>query len=92
MYTAELDGIRASWVSATDGSAIGVQFTASAARDFEQAELQQLNDAQFRAEVRNKRLLQQANQLSKLQNGSFTSTINGKPVNAVLVNGRFRLN
>lgn len=92
MYTAELDGVRASWVLRPDGSAVGVQFNGISGRDFEQAELQVLKDAQFRSEVRNKRILQQANQLNRLQNGSVTSTINGKPVTAVLVNGRFRLN
>lgn len=90
MYTAELDGVRASWVLRPDGSALGVQFNGISGRDFEQAELQILKDEQFRAQVRNKRLLQQANQLTRLQNGSFQSTINGKPVQAQLVNGTFR--
>ena len=49
MYTAELDGVRASWVVRPDGSAIGVQFNGGiSGRDFEQAELQQLNELQFR--------------------------------------------
>jgi hypothetical protein len=59
-------------------------------RDFEQAELQQLNTAQFQAQVRNKRILQQADQSVKLQNGTLTSTINGRVVTAALVTGTTR--
>jgi hypothetical protein len=85
MYTAELDGVRASWVVRPDDTFTGVQFNGGVSgRDFEQAELQQLKDLQFRNAVRNKRLLQQA---AQLQLGSFTSTINGKPVQAKLVTG-----
>jgi hypothetical protein len=91
MYTAQLDGVRASWVLRPDGSATGVQFSGISGRDFEQAELQQLRDDQFRSEVRNRRILQQAQQLTRQQNGSFTSTINGRPVTAQVVNGTFRL-
>jgi len=90
MYTAELDGVRASWVLRPNGSATGVQFNGLSGRNFEQAELQILRDDQFRSEVRNKRLLQQANQLTRLQNGSFGSTINDRPVTATLVTGKFR--
>ncbi|MDT7754773.1 MAG: hypothetical protein QOH27_671 [Mycobacterium sp.] len=61
MYTAALDGSRASWIVRPDGSVTGVQFNGGiTGRDFEQAELQQLNAAQFQARVRNKRILQQA--------------------------------
>jgi hypothetical protein len=92
MYTATLDGVRASWVVRDDGSAIGVQFNGGiSGRDFEQAELQQLKDEQFRAQVRSKRQLQQAAQVIKLQNGSMSSSINGTQVTPTLVNGAFRL-
>ena len=92
MYTAASDGVRASWVVRPDGSAIGVQFNGGVSgRDFEQAELQQLKDEQFRASVRNKRQLQQAQQIARLQNNGFESTINGKKVVLVIVNGNFRL-
>ena len=91
MYTAELDGVRASWVVRPDGSAVGVQFNGGiSGRDFEQAELQQLNAQQFQAQVRNKRKLQQAQQLIRLQNDSFTSRINGHDVVAQLVTGNTR--
>jgi hypothetical protein len=91
MYTADSDGVRASWVVREDGSAIGVQFNTAAVGDPTQADLQQLDDAQFRAQVRSKRVLQAANQIAKLQNGSMSSTINGKQVTPTLVTGRFRL-
>ena len=91
MYTADSDGVRASWVVREDGSAIGVQLNGISGRDFEQAELQQLNDLQFRAEVRNRRQLQQANQIEFLQNKSARSRINGRDVTPTLVTGSFRL-
>ncbi len=53
--------------------------------------VQQLNDAQFRAEVRNKRQLQQAQQIERLPNGRMSSKINGRDVTPTLVNGSFRL-
>jgi len=85
MYTADLDGVRASWVVRPDDTFTGVQFNGGiTGRDFEQAQLQQLKDLQFRNAVRNKRILQQA---AQLQIGTFTSTINGKPVTAKLVTG-----
>ncbi|MDX1887538.1 hypothetical protein [Mycolicibacterium sp. 120270] len=92
MYTADLDGVRASWVVRPDGSATGVQFNGGVSgRDFEQAELQQLNEQQFRNAVRNKRQLQQAQQITLLANKSARATINGTEVTPVLVNGNFRL-
>ncbi|HJT95597.1 MAG TPA: hypothetical protein VJ777_27260 [Mycobacterium sp.] len=94
MYTADFEGVRASWVVREDGSATGVQFNTGSisGRDFEQAELQQLNDQQFRNGVRNKRQLQQAAQIEFLQNKSAKSTINGSAVTPTLVTGTFRLN
>ncbi len=92
MYTAEFEGVRASWVVRPDGSAIGVQFNGGiSGRDFEQAELQQLNELQFRNSVRNKRQLQQAQQIVLLANRSASSTINGHKVTPVIVDGNFRL-
>ena len=92
MYTADFEGVRASWVVRPDGSAIGVKFNGGiSGRDFEQAELQQLNELQFRNSVRNKRQLQQAQQIVLLQNRSASSSINGHQVTPVLVNGGFRL-
>ena len=92
MYTADFEGVRASWVVRPDGSATGVQFNGGVSgRDFEQAELQQLNELQFRNSVRNKRQLQQAQQIELLANRSARSTINGHQVTPVVVDGNFRL-
>lgn len=92
MYTAEFEGVRASWVVRPDGSATGVQFNGGVSgRDFEQAELQQLNEQQFRNSVRNKRQLQQAQQIQLLANRSARSTIKGHEVTPVIVDGNFRL-
>jgi hypothetical protein len=92
MYTADFEGVRASWVVRPDGSATGVQFNGGVSgRDFEQAELQQLNEQQFRTSVRNKRQLQQAQQITLLANKSAKSTINGHEVTPVIVDGNFRL-
>ena len=88
MYTAELDGVRASWLVREDGSAIGVQLNGV---NLDAADVQQLNDAQFRAEVRNKRQLQQAEQITRLSNGRMSSKINGRDVSPTLVTGTFRL-
>lgn len=89
MYTADLDGVRASWVVREDGSAVGVQLNGAV---LDAVDVQQLNDAQFRAQVRNKRQLQQAQQITRLSNGKMSSKINGKDVTPTLVTGSFRLN
>ena len=89
MYTAVDEGVRASWVVRPDGSATGVQLRRFGL-DLDQADLQQLRDDRFRAEVRNKRVLQQAQQIARLQNNTFESTIDGTRVTPVLVNGNFR--
>lgn len=91
VYTVDLDGIRSSWIVRPDGSVTGVQFNGGiTGRDFEQAELQQLNTAQFQAQVRNKRVLQQADQAVSLQNRTLTSKINGRSVTARTVTGSTR--
>ncbi|KUI37907.1 hypothetical protein AU197_09195 [Mycobacterium sp. IS-1590] len=91
VYTADLDGARAAWVVREDGSAVGVQINGFSGT-LDQADIQQLNDAQFRAEVRNKRQLQQAQQITRLSNGAMSSRINGRDVTPTLVTGAFRLN
>ena len=91
MYTADFDGVRASWVVRDDASAVGVQFSPSTGQKLEQSDLQQLADEQFRSQVRNTRKLQAAQQITKLQNGSMSSTINGRRVTPTLVTGTFRL-
>ena len=62
-----------------DGSATGVQFNGGiSGRDFEQAELQQLNELQFRNSVRNKRSTAAGPADQVLANRSARSTINGQ--------------
>jgi hypothetical protein len=91
MYTAELDGVRASWVVRPDGSAIGVQRDADGVnRELDQSDIRQLKDAEFAARVRNKRKLQQAQQIVTSPNKTFTSTINGHDVTPTIVSGNFR--
>jgi hypothetical protein len=91
MYTAELDGVRASWVVRPDGSAIGVQRDADGVnRELDQSDIRQLKDAEFQARVRNKRKLQQAQQLVTLPNKTLTSRINGHDVTPTIVSGNFR--
>lgn len=91
MYTAALDGVRSTWIVRPDGSAIGVQFNGGiTGRDFEQAELQQLKDLQFQSQIRNKRILQQADQTVKLANNKLNSKINGTDVTADRVTGNTR--
>ena len=91
MYTADADGVRASWVVREDESAIGVQFSPVTGQKLEESDLQQLDAEQFRSQVRNTRNLQQANQIEFLQNKTIRSSINGKNVTPTLVTGKFRL-
>ncbi len=91
MYTAEFDGVRASWVVRPDGSAIGVQRNADGVnRELDQSDIQQLKDAEFQAKVRNQRKLQQAQQIVTLQNKTLKSKINGHDVTPTIVSGTFR--
>lgn len=74
-----------------DGSAVGVQLNRFSGT-LDQADIRQLNDAQFRAEVRNKCQLQQAQQITRLSNGAMSSRINGRDGTPTLVTGAFCLN
>lgn len=80
MYTAELGGVRASWVVRPDDTMTGVQFTP---RDDDQTVFE-LQGQEFRERVRNQRQLQAAPQLSA---DGLRTTINGQPVVAELVTG-----
>ncbi len=82
MYTASLDGVRASWVVRPDNTATGVQFTPGG----DSPAFDEMNDQiqQFRERVRNKRLLQPA---AELDVTDLATTINGTPVQAELVTG-----
>lgn len=91
VYTADTDGVRATWIVRPDGSAVGVQFDTSSVGDTTQADIQQLQDAAFRNQVRNRRQLQQAQQITRLSDGKMSSTINGRQVTPTRVTGTFRL-
>jgi hypothetical protein len=84
MYTAALNGVRASWVVRPAGTGTttmtGVQFTP---RDDDKTVFE-LQGEQFRERVRNTRQLQPAPQLSL---DGLRTTINGQPVEAELVTG-----
>ena len=88
MYTAELNGVRASWVVRPDGTATGVQNNGN---DSDTANVVIQNEQNFRDQVRNRRKLQAAAQIVDLQNRTARSTINGVQVVAVVVDGNFRL-
>ena len=65
MYTADFEGVRASWVVREDGTAIGVQFNAAPVSNSSSPTCSNSTTTQFRAEVRNKRKLQQAQQITQ---------------------------
>ena len=94
MYTAEADGVRASWVVRPAGSAVGVQFSGFSQsgrdRNFDPFNLDGLTDFQVRNDVRNKRNLGPAGPI-EFPDGRPKSSINGQTVTPILVTGSFRL-
>ncbi len=91
MYTADYEGVRASWVVRPDGSATGVQFSGFPKdRTFDPFNLDGLTDFQIRNDVRTKRDLKPAAPIEFLT-GKPQSSINGVPVTPTLVTGTFRL-
>ncbi|MBB2993008.1 hypothetical protein FHR72_004515 [Mycolicibacterium iranicum] len=94
MYTADADGVRASWVVRPDGSATGVQFSGfqKGDRNFDVFNLDELSDFDVRNDVRNKRNLGPAGPIEFPPGAAPRSTINGVSVNPTLVTGTFRLN
>jgi hypothetical protein len=85
MYTAELGGVRASWVVRPDATATGVQFTP---KDDDKTVFE-LQGEEFRERVRNTRQLAPAPQLTL---DGLRTTINGQPVVAELVTGDTNFN
>ncbi|WP_460357109.1 hypothetical protein [Mycobacterium sp. ZZG] len=94
MYTADSDGVRASWVVRPDGSATGVQFSgfAQGDRNFDPFNLDELSDFDVRDKVRNTRNLSPAGPIEFGSDGAPRATINGVAVTPTLVTGTFRLN
>lgn len=89
MYTAEADGVRASWVVRPGDTITGVQFKKS--NDSDVSDLVLANEQKFRDQVRQRRLARQLQPAPPLQIGTWKSTINGVPVVATIVNGNTRL-
>jgi len=73
MYTADLDGARASWIVRPDGSVTGVQFNGGNQRaaTSSRPNYNSSTPRSSRPQVRNKRILQQADQSVTLQNGTL---------------------
>ncbi|MDG4666607.1 hypothetical protein [Mycobacterium sp. 236(2023)] len=93
MYTAESDGVRASWVVRPDRSAVGVQFSGFADEDgkIDVSDLDGLSDSEVRDDVRNKRKLSPAGAIEFPPGTNRRATINGVRVTPTLVTGTFRL-
>jgi len=93
MYTAESDGVRASWVVRPDRSAVGVQFSGFADEDgkIDVSDLDALSDSEVRDDVRNKRKLSAAGPIEFPPGTNPRATINGVSVTPTLVTGTFRL-
>ena len=92
MYTAESDGVRASWVVRPDGTATGVQFSGftEGDRNFDPFNLDEFSDFDVRNDVRPRRNLQPAGPID-FPEGRPRASINGEPVTPELVTGSFRL-
>lgn len=93
MYTAESDGVRASWVVRPDGTATGVQFSGftEGDRNFDPFNLDEFSDFDVRNDVRPRRNLQPAGPIEFNADGRPQASINGTPVTPELVTGSFRL-
>ncbi len=93
MYTAESNGVRASWVVRPDRSAVGVQFSGfvEGDRNFDVFNLDELSDFDVRNDVRNKRKLTPAGPIEFPPGANPRATINGVSVTPTLVTGTFRL-
>jgi len=89
MYAAQVNGVHASWVVRPDGRIEGVQHDGFVGGVDGHA-LEAAGDPESLAEARSKRELRTADKLVKQQDGSWTSTINGAPVQAEVVDGDFR--
>lgn len=92
MYTAIVDDTRASWVVRPDGSITGVQ-NGGARSDRESiGELNKRQDADAKQRLADLRKNRRLSPAPPLQFGTWTSTINGTPVTAKIVDGNTRFN
>ncbi|MDY6995091.1 MAG: hypothetical protein SW019_00750 [Actinomycetota bacterium] len=93
MYTAEVDGVRDSWVVRPDGTAVGVRFSGFSQdrRNFDPFNLDEFSDFDVRNDVRPSRNLRPADPI-EFEDETPKATINGVSVTPELVTGSFRLN
>jgi hypothetical protein len=89
IYTAAVGDARASWVVRSDRSITGV-LSANSKRDREVIDQINAQQADFKAQVRARRIARQLSQAPPLQYGTWQSTINGTPVVAIIVDGNTR--
>ncbi|WP_422747206.1 hypothetical protein ACN27E_05440 [Mycobacterium sp. WMMD1722] len=92
MYTATAGDTRASWIVRPDGSITGVQ-NGSARSDRESiGELNKRQDADAKQRLADLRKNRKLSSAPPLRFGTWTSTINGTPVTAKIVDGNTRFN
>jgi hypothetical protein len=89
IYTAVMDGARASWVVRPDRTITGVMDN-SAPGDHKVTDALGAQQQQYRDQVRQMRLDQQMQQAPPMQYGTWTAMIHDVPVTATPVNGAMR--
>lgn len=88
MYTAELNGVRSSWVVRPDDTAVGVTNRGDRNQALENAQQEGIENLNS---VRERRLARMLGQADPLEMPEATSMIDGQPVTAEIVNGDTRL-
>jgi hypothetical protein len=89
IYTATMDGARASWVVRPDRTITGVMDN-SAPGDHKVTDALAMQQQQYRDQVRQMRLDQQMQQAPPMQYGSWSTVIHDVPVTATPVSGTMR--
>ena len=89
IYTATMDGARASWVVRPDRTITGVMDN-SAPGDHKVTDALAMQQQQYRDQVRQMRLDQQMQQAPPMQYGTWTTVIHDVPVTATPVSGAMR--
>jgi hypothetical protein len=89
VYTAVVHGARASWIVRPNHTATGV-LSANSKRDREVIDQINAQQADFKAQVKARRIARQLDQAASLAWGSWESNINGTPVVATPVSGNSR--
>lgn len=92
MYTATAGGTRASWVVRPDGSITGVQNDSARSDRESVGQLKQRQDADAAQRLSTLRKNRKLSSAPPLKYGEWTSTINGTPVTAKIVDGNTRFN